>query len=282
MPTFITPPFVPPIPRFTPSSGQIVGPADGDALLASSVNNAFTQLADRSALSFFGLYGVYGSRLVASCVAGTILTINFQTALRSSSGILSGTVGSPIDVAVVLGGAPAPSTWYYVYGADVGGVLTPIVSTDPPDTALKYRAGNSDQAFLTLFRTDGAGFVRQFSHYEGCYSYHGDISVFGRADPGTVTPAAVALPDVPGFARIALIQATIYNVDPLLTAQMNLMYPASSLWYALPVGKKGALDDIRQQTLFKMPINGPTGFEVIRDGGSGTADFSAVLQGFLV
>lgn len=278
MPTSLIPPITPPIPRFTPASGQLTGPADGDALLAASVNGPFAQLADRTTLSFAGLYGVSGSRLVAYCTDGLNIEMNSQAALRSSSGVLSGMLG-PIDIATVLGSSPVADTWYYVYGADVAGVLTPIISTDPPDATLKYRSGNADHMFLTLFNTDSSADVILFSHYEGCYIYLGEISALARTNISTVTPDPIALPNVPPFARQAFVSATIYNIDPLLSSTVTFFYPAATVGKSLMVGDlPTGSADIRNSENFLMPIDGQTGFEALRSGG--TSDTSVVLHGF--
>lgn len=285
MPTNILPPIVPPIPRFTPASGLIIGPADGDPLLAASVNDAFKPLADRSTLAFYGLYGAYGSRMNAICTDGLIIQMNFQGAVRSSSGVLSGDLGSPpgdIDIAATLGSSPVANTWYYVYGSDAAGVLTAVISTDAPDETIKYRSTSADQAFLTAFKTDASGDVRPFSHYEGTYSYHGEVSVIARSDPGTLTWAAALLPDVPPFARQALVEATIYNVDPLLSASYGFRYPLSTVFKTLTAGRNPTTD-IQNSSLYILPIDGQNGFEYLRGVTSpGTADVSAVLHGFLV
>jgi hypothetical protein len=285
MPTAIIPPLVPPIPRFTPVSGALTGPADGDPLFAASVNDPFKQLADRTALSFYGLYGVYGSRMNAICSDGLIIEMNFQGAVRSSSGVLSGDIGSPpgsIDIAATLGSAPVANMWYYVYGSDVSGVLTAVISTDPPDETLKYRNSSSDQAFLTAFKTDASADVRPFSHYEGTYSYHGEVSVIARSDPGTLTWATALLPDVPPFARQALVEATIYNIDPLLSASIGFRYPLSTVFKTLTAGINPTTD-IQNSSLYILPIDGQNGFEYLRGVTSpGTADVSAVLHGFMI
>jgi len=280
VPFNIIPPVTPPIPRFTPSTGALVGPADGDPLLAASVNDPFAQVADRTTLSFNGLYGVYGSRLVASCNDGLNIILNNQAAVRSSSGVLSGNLGSPLDIAATLGSAPVADTWYYLYGQDLSGILTPVVSTDPPEATLKYRTGNSDQIFITMFKTDGSANVRLFTHYQGSYQYFGEVSVISRSDPGTVTWVAAPLPDVPPFVQQAYIEPTIYNVDPLLSASIGFRYPSSTEYKTLQAGVN-ATTDTQNSSLYILPVDGQNGFEYLRGVTfAGTADVSAVLHGF--
>lgn len=217
MPTTIIPPFTPPIPRFTPANGQLVGPADGDALLAASVNNAFIQLADRTTLGFNGLYGVYGSRLRVEQLnsgpgVGGVITINPQQALRSSSGVLSGTFGGSFDINTTLGSATAINTWYYVYGFDNSGVLTPVIATDQPDTSIKYRSTSADQMFLTLFRTDGTNVCLNYFHQEGVYTYADEVSVLSGG--AAVVPTAVPVDYiVPPFAQQAFVKFTVRNTS---------------------------------------------------------------------
>lgn len=281
MPTIIVPPFTPPISRFTPATGALTGPADGDPLLASSVNNAFIQIADRTALSFAGLYGVYGSRLVATS-NGTTITINSQAAVRSSSGVLSGTLGSPFNIATVLGSAPVADTWYYVYGADVAGVLTPIISTDPPEATLKYRTGNPDQMLLTLFRTDGSAAVRVYAHYDNVYLYSDPFAVItGAIGGGAVT---VPIPDAPPFVKILKIQTLVYNVSTTLNPTYSLN-PGGFLGRLVSVGLSpdgttvvSSAEDFDLPSLFASPT-----IAYNESGGAvGTFHMDVFLDGFYI
>jgi hypothetical protein len=282
MPTNILPPQTPPIPRFTPASGLLVGPADGDPLVALSVNQAFIPLADRTTLAFNGLSGVYGSRMVASCDDGLNIDINPQAAVRSSSGVLSGTVGSPIDIAAVLGSAPVADTWYYVYGSDVLGVLTPVISTDPPDSAIKYRSGNADHVFLTLFRTDGAADVRPFTHYDGTYVYNDGFNVLsgGTATINTTIP----LPDVPPLASIAILNALVTNTSTTVSPVFQVKKPGASDGYAVVAGLSpdGTTQILAPYALSDTPITS-AGFvyqAVLIDPGESTLNIE--LRGFRV
>lgn len=196
MPTNLIPPGVP---QFTPSSGQITGPADGDPLTAASVNTtAFQPLADRSLVSFLGLYGVSGSRTIASCLDGVHLVLNPQV-VRSSSRVLSGSLGSPIDIS----GFNTPNTIYYVYGFDNAGTFIPVITTSPPDSTVRYNSANADQAFITWFSTIGGGTPRPFTHTVVCYSFASlvDLVVGGAALTWTQTP----LPFIPNFYSQAIL-----------------------------------------------------------------------------
>ena len=269
----------PAFPQFTPGTGALTNPDDGDPLLAASVNVAFEPIADRAKLAYLGLYGVQGATRIVRCVASDTIEIETTPIIRSTTRVLSGTI-APFSAATVYGAALAASTTYYVYVADSAGVLVPIVSTDPPDVATrKYRNGNGDQAFITYFRTDALGAVRHFTHYEGFYTFLDQILVVSRTDPGTAAPVTAALPDVPDWARVAQLQVTVFSLDPLLSAQYNLSYPGvTTEFQKVTCGVKGAVEP-RVVTPLLAPINGTTGFDFIRDTGSGTADIAVALQG---
>ena len=231
MPTPYTPPAVP---QFLPIGGMITGPADADPLLASSVNDAFFPLADRSQISFLGLYGVAGSRLVASCTDGINLTLNVQQAVRSTTRILAGNLGSPLSIATVLGSSPVASTWYYLYAADVSGVLTPIISTDPPEATLKYRTGNFDQVLITMFRTDSSATVRPFSHYQNKYLYLNPFSILsGAVSPTVIT---VNVPDVPPVAKMASIGTLVTNTSTSVKPEFQIRGSGASSGNFLSAG----------------------------------------------
>lgn len=269
----------PAFPQFIPAGGPLTNPDDGDALLAASVNVAFEPLADRSKLAYLGLYGVQGATLMVNCLTSDTIEIETTPIIRSTTRVLSGTI-APFSAATVYGAALAASTTYYVYVADSAGTLVPIVSTDPPDVATrKYRNGNGDQAFITYFRTDSGANVRHFTHYQGFYTFLDQILVVARTDPGTATPVTAALADVPDWARVAQLQVTVFNLDALLSAQYNLSYPGvTTEFQKVTCGVKGAVEP-RVVTPLLAPIAGTTGFDYIRDTGSGTADIAVSLQG---
>jgi len=278
MPTPLIPPVTPPIPRFTPASGALTGPADGDPLVAASVNDPFKQLADRTTLSFNGLYGVYGSRLIASCLDGNLIVLNNQAAVRSSSGILSGNLGSPVDISVVLG-APVANTWYYLYGSDVLGVLTPIISTDPPEATLKYRTSNANQVLISMFRTDGAGAVRPFYHTTNGYQYLDPVNLVSLATALVTTP--VPIPDAPPFARGASLSVRGDN-DTGSIASIFLMLtgftPTNPYEMRMtPSSNPGTLRTINNDSP-RIPIDGDNGFDYLMDTASSYATIN--LMGF--
>lgn len=215
----------PAFPQFTPGTGALTNPDDGDPLLAASVNVAFEPLADRSKLAFLGLYGVQGARLVAYSAAPDTITIETTPIVRSSTRVLSGAI-APFSAATAYGAALAANTTYYVYVADVAGVLVPVVSTDPPDTAtLKYRNGFPDQAFITFFRTDGAAAVRHFMHYEGLYLW--ELPITALSGGVAVVFTGVSLPNVTPFTRAALCTVLASNTDTTGPLQANFR-PAGS------------------------------------------------------
>lgn len=268
----------PAFPQFTPGTGALTNPDDGDPLLAASVNVAFEPLADRSKLAFLGLYGVQGSVLSVRCLTADTVEILTTPIIRSTTRVLSGVI-APFSAATVFGAALAASTTYYVYVADVAGVLAPVVSTDPPDAAThKYRNGNGDQAFITFLRTDSGANVRHFTHYQGYYAFLDEILIVPRSDPGTAMRATAALPDIPSWAATAFIQPTVFNADALLSATYEFYYPAATEKYTVTCGIRGAVEP-RNTDPLRMPIDGVNGFEYIRAVGSGTADVTITLQG---
>lgn len=268
----------PAFPQFTPGTGALTNPDDGDPLLAASVNVAFEPLADRSKLAFLGLYGVQGSVLSVRCLTADTVEILTTPIIRSTTRVLSGVI-APFSATAVFGAALTASTTYYVYVADVAGVLTPIVSTDPPDAATrKYRNGNGDQAFVTFLRTNSGANVRHFTHYQGYYAFLDQIQIVTRSDPGTITPATAALPDIPSWAVTAFIQPTVFNVDPLLSATYDFFYPGATEKYTVTCGVRGTTEP-RNTTALRMPVDGVNGFKYIRAVGSGTADVAITLQG---
>lgn len=269
----------PAVPQYAPGTGALTNPDDGDPLLAASVNIAFEPLADRSKLAYLGLYGVQGARLIVKSTAADTIEIVTTPIIRSTTRVLSGVI-APFSAAAVYGAALAVSTTYYVYAADSGGVLAPIVSTDPPDAATrKYRNGNFDQAFVTYFRTDAGGALRHFSHYEGYYTFLDQILVVSRSDPGTAAPVNQPLADVPDWAQIAQLQVTVFNIDPLMSAQYDFFYPGiTTEMQKVTCAVKGATEP-RSVTPLLAPINGSAGFDYVRDIGSGTADVAVALQG---
>ncbi len=278
MPFAIIPPVTPPIPRFTPSSGALTGPADGDPLLATSVNEPFAQLADRTTLAFTGLYGVYGSRLVASCNDGANILLNNQAAVRSSTGVLTGNLGSPISIAGVLGSAPVADTWYYLYGQDLVGILTPVISTDPPEATLKYRTGNADQVFITMFYTNGTADVYPFVHYEGSYQYLTEINSLSAGVSGVFVP--VALAEVPPFAVIATIKFLVTTTGT--TTELNYSYPLG-LAATRAIFTDPSPDGVKTSSVYlvdNVPIDGQNGFDYRIALGSGSA--YAWLTGFMI
>lgn len=264
-------------PQYAPASGALTNPDDGDPLLAASVNVAFEPLADRSKLAYLGLYGVQGARVLASSAAPDTITIGTTPIIRSDTRVISGAL-APFSAATVYGAALAANQIYYVYAADSGGVLVPIVTTDGPDSAtLKYRIGNGDQAFVTFFCTDGAANVLHFTHYEG--AYHWDVPITLLSGAFSAVFVAVPIPQVPYFARAALITQICINGDTVAPAQFNFRPTgAASTNHALFTAQApGAGVPAYGQSDPEILIQDNAGFEYV--GSNPIATISVFLRG---
>lgn len=280
----------PAVPVFTPTSGAVTLPDDGDALLASSVNNAFQPLADRTLIVFSGLYGAYGSRLRCSIQnggpgAGGVITINPQQAIRSTTRVVGGTLGGTIDIATVLGAATLADTKYFLYGADVAGVLMPIISTDAPDTTIKYRSTNADQAFLTAFSTDGTNTVLNAKHDGDTYSYWEEFQLV--AGGAAIVDTTVPIPNVPTFVQHVYVSCVITNTSTTIKPIFQIRPFGATTGYTMtaPLSPDGTLEGIATYQ-FLLPVSLVAGLlsfvykATALDPGESTLDVTA--QGFVI
>ena len=258
-------------------------PNDGDPLVAASVVDSFNILADRDYLLFQGLYGVMGSDLVASCSDGANIVINTQGAIRSSSRVLSGNL-SPIDIVAVLGTTPDANTWYYVYGADVGGTLTAVITKDAPEQTLKYRNGNADQVFLTMFYTDGSGVPLDYTQTGRRYVYFNPPVLVNLSSSTSLNQITLAA--VPNFPQKLMIAHLFVRCDNSssgirsITVVPHGFVPPAFGGYELrtgPSSNPGTADSINSGDP-GVAIVGQDGFDYQLDGANAQATIK--LMGF--
>lgn len=217
---------------------QLVGPSDGEAANALSVNSVFQPVENGLNAALLLLKGG-GIRRRVKCTDNTHLTIQpLGAILVTVAGIwttLAHTVASTVSPATISGGLVA-STRYYVYTWNNAGTVDFIANTTAPDVGLRYENGNTTREFVTTFITDVGGNVVTYDQNDNVYDYGELIPSGGGIDgnlvldttsgaaSGTITLTTLAVPS--GSSN-----ATVYiTVRGTAAALIHLNSPTQGIW----------------------------------------------------
>jgi len=267
MPTNIIPPA---IPALSPSNFLITGPADSDPLLAASVNNAFTPLAERSKISFVGLRGSRAAYHEFVCDDGVTWVWSGFAAARSTTRSF-GKVFTTDTINSLGLGALAANTIYYIYAQDSGGVWQVVGSTTPPDTFRRYQLGNEDLVFLSMFITDSGAAIVPWSQWDTHYSFTNPVPVLTAG--GATTWATVALNNiVPPWVELVTADVRVVNSDSTDIKFIQLSKDGVTAHRQLFCGVPPATKSMFGNAEMTIPCaSGGVGFKYQLSGGSCTS-----------
>lgn len=249
MPTNLVPPA---IPTFSPSSGMVTGPADGDPLVAASVNGAFQPLADRSLQCFEGIKGTRASYGQVVCDDGaTLYWSGFQAARTTTRAYGS------VQIATTIGalglGALAANTLYYIYAQAAPPVWNLVGNTTAPDPTRRYMNGNEDLVFVSYFATDSGANVIPWTQWDTYYSFNEQQIVLTAGS----SAAFVAIPLgglIPSFVELVTMNVRIVSNDNANLKTVDLSKDGVTVHRNLITGPAPAGVSIFQQAEMTVPV----------------------------
>ena len=249
MPTNLVPPA---IPQFSPASGMVTGPADGDPLVAASVNGAFQPLADRSLQCFEGIKGSRASYGQVVCDDGaTLYWSGFQAARTTTRAYGS------VQIATTIGalglGALAANTLYYIYAIAAPPVWNLVGNTTAPDPTRRYMNGNEDLVFVSYFATDAGALVIPWTQWDTYYSFNEQRIVLTAGSSAAFT--AIPLTDlVPSWVELVTMNVRIVSNDNTNIKTVDLSKDGVTVHRTLVTGPASAGVSIFQQAEMTVPV----------------------------
>ena len=207
-------------PSATPTfPATITPPANGDALNATTLNtDVETPLQNGVEAARMLTYGG-GLRRRLYCSSNTVMVIQPLGAVVATvagvNTVVPWTSGAAtIDPSALSGGLVA-NTRYWVYATAVlsAGVPVFVVSTNAPDTALKYSSATTDQMYVSTFYTDAGPNILLYSQVDNVYRYLdlGTGNRFLNDGAATVLTAAPIGASLPTQAYIGTFAASWHS-----------------------------------------------------------------------
>lgn len=273
MPTNLVPPA---IPTFSPASGMVTGPADGDPLVAASVNGAFQPLADRSLQCFEGIKGSRASYGQVVCDDGaTLYWSGFQAARTTTRAYGS------VQIATTIGalglGALAANTLYYIYAQAAPPVWNLVGNTTAPDPTRRYMNGNEDLVFVSYFATDSGATVVPWSQWDTEYNFTSPPLLLSLGNAAAYTTISTATL-MPSWVELAKFFCRHLNTDTAAQSIASLSKDGTTLGERDIVASRasGVGATFYQQSELTMPIESAVGPKYKVAGGAGQFSVYAV------
>lgn len=226
---------------------NVLGPADGELANAASVNAPLQTLLD----------GIEFARLAAlgrkvqpdyACLDGVNIVVEplGQIVLTNGAGkwtILEHLTPTTFNAAAKLGSPLVLNTRYYFYVYINGGSADFSVTTDPPDTTLRYRSGGlTSQVYVGTFiyatTAVAVDMIFPFRSYGGKYVYDEIIFLqyqsLAGGGPGVTVPLNIAPTGLSPFPYYAKCVSLGYMITGgAVGAFQSFRRPGSPVWTGL-------------------------------------------------